>query len=110
MYTLTTEYENGHRTLSVSTHTQESLESLWFTNSTDYNPHVSNLEPIDEPTRLQVTNLFALVDGLVQALAGEYYPNSVLSFHAPQSQQLTASDPTIDYLRTLNEPPVAIDL
>jgi hypothetical protein len=84
---------------------QDSLESLWLTNSTDYDPHVSNLEPIDEPTRLQVTNLFALVDGLVQALAGEYYPNNVLSFHLPQSQELTASDPRIDYLRTPNQLP-----
>lgn len=99
MYTVQTAYENGRRTLSVSTHMQETLESLWLANSTDLEPHVSNLELINEPTRLQVTNLFALVDGLVQALAGEYYPNTVLSFQPSQSQEPMASDPRIDYLR-----------
>lgn len=100
MYTLKTEYENGHRTLAVSTHMQESLESLWLTNNTDTEFHSSNLELINEPTRLQVTNLFALVDGLVQALAGQYYPNSVLSVHPSRNTELTESDPRVGYLRT----------
>ncbi|KAH7396917.1 hypothetical protein DE146DRAFT_756604 [Phaeosphaeria sp. MPI-PUGE-AT-0046c] len=99
MYTLKTVYENGHRTLAVSTQMQDDLESLWLINNTVPDYHSSDLEPINESTRLEVTNLFALVDGLVQALAGQYYPNTILSNYPSLSSQVTESDPRIGYLR-----------
>ncbi|KAH3993680.1 hypothetical protein HBI13_190520 [Parastagonospora nodorum] len=75
-YTVTTKYVDGLRKVYVVSKFTESLNALWGRDSWKYYPNASlstAVMPKELSSTIQVINLFALVDGLVQALSGEYY-------------------------------------
>lgn len=81
-YTVTTKYVDGLRKVYVVSAFTESLETLWGRDTWKYYPNASlstAVVPKELGSTIQVINLFALADGLVQALSGEYYNNTGIS-------------------------------
>jgi hypothetical protein len=90
-YTVTTKYVDGLRKVYVVSKFTESLDALWGRDSWKYYPNASlstAVMPKELSSTIQVINLFALVDGLVQALSGEYY--STTGIDVPGSRLSTS--------------------
>jgi hypothetical protein len=95
IYSLNTVYSKGQRNLRLTTDARESLDSLWH--MTEEN--IESLRLPDPPINVEVTNLFALADSLVQALTGEYYNHSVIRRQDLLKPKPWRPDPRLGYLR-----------
>jgi hypothetical protein len=98
-YTLRTEYMDGKRILNVSTSEEETLEALW---AVDHNKPIGRSEgdqiPINMDSTIRVINVFALFDGLVQALRGEYYDGMSLMLGGSKVETIS-NNPLEEYIR-----------
>ena len=93
-YTVTTKYVDGFRKINVVSALTESLDTLWGRESSRYYANASLsavVVPRELNSTIRVINLFALVDGLVQALSGEYYNSTSINVRGsrPSSSTLT---------------------
>ncbi|KAH7410524.1 hypothetical protein DE146DRAFT_361332 [Phaeosphaeria sp. MPI-PUGE-AT-0046c] len=72
-YTVRTTYSDGQRQLSISVVPSGTLESLWGTDKPKFKTEdYLDKIPANSTYAFQVLNLFALVDGLLSPLIGEY--------------------------------------
>jgi hypothetical protein len=77
-YTFRTKYLNGQRTSNMSATAGACLEVLWSLDRSKPKGQFSDRISLNMTSTYQVINIFALFDGLVQALSGAYYSDKAI--------------------------------